>query len=105
MKYTNGNGYYNSCREYFILKAIFFYDYLLELGKEGLVSIIKPSETDKNTNQLLEAINNLAIKATLESGESGSEYISDDLDVRPTSQNELQKLIDKPLKNYLLFNI
>ncbi|HGJ5866610.1 MULTISPECIES: hypothetical protein [Arsenophonus] len=106
MKYTNGNGYYdNSCREYFILKAIFFYDSLLELEKEGLVSIIKPSETDKNTNPLLEAINNLAIKAALESGEAGSEYIADDLDVRPISPIELENLIDKPLKNYLLFDI
>lgn len=106
MKYTNENGYYdNSCREYFILKAIFFYDSLLDLEKEGLVSMIKLSKKDKNTNPLLESINNLAIKAALESGELGSEYIADELDVRPISPSELENLINKPLKNYLLFDI
>lgn len=87
------------------LRQYFFYDSLLDLEKEGLVSIIKSSETDKNTNPLLETINNLAIKAALESSEAGSEYIADDFDVRPISPSELESLIDKPLKNYLLFDI
>lgn len=104
MKFNNEFGYSVKSREYFLLKAVLYYDYLCEMERDGLV-LIKKTDGEGRSKTVLDLINEIAIKITLESDVSNAEFIVNELDNWPVSDAELKVLLSGPLENYLSFQV
>ena len=104
MKYVNEAGFDVLSREYFLLKAILYYDRLCEMEQENFI-LVKRSDNDGKERSVIDLINEIAMKLTLESGVSDADFIVDDLSVRPASKKELTALLSLPLADYLSFEV
>jgi hypothetical protein len=104
MKLNNEFGFSIKNRKYFLLKAVFYYDFLLELEVEGFV-LIKRKDADGNLITVIEMINEIAIKIVLASDVSDAEFIVDNLANWPASESELKTLLSGPLSSYLSFQV
>ncbi|ENR8356274.1 TPA: hypothetical protein ACP7R1_003007 [Escherichia coli] len=104
MKYVNEVGFDVWNREYFLLKAILYYDRLCEMEQENFI-LIRRNDNDGKEKSVIGIINEIAMKLTLESGVSDADFIVDDLSERPASKKELTALLSCPLSEYLSFRI
>lgn len=64
MKFENEFGFNVYGQEYFLLKAMLYYDHLCEMECEGLI-LIRKKDDEGRVKTILDAINEIAIKATL----------------------------------------
>lgn len=104
MKFNNEFGYSVKSREYFLLKAVLYYDHLCEMEWDGLV-LIKKTDTEGRVRTVLDIINEIAIKITLESDVSDAEFIVNTLANWPVSDAELKVLLSGSLEHYLSFQV
>ncbi|MFA9330294.1 hypothetical protein V3G70_27580, partial [Escherichia coli] len=78
MKYVNEAGFDVLNREYFLLKAILYYDRLCEMEQENFI-LIRRNDNDEKEKSVIDIINEIAMKLTLESGVTDADFIVDDL--------------------------